>query len=588
MQSLFVETTKTPDDVHDKLRALYDTLSIAADQTTLIVDFFQKITEILGASKALFFLAKGKEGGILLKPFANKSMKTSRGIFLSRKDPLYTRFQVSKRPLLANEIGTGEVARSVVLRSLPAHAKIETVLFLHTGDKLRGVILLGNGQQPIRWSEAESGLLQKIARQAGKLIEQWSLHNKIRRVAKEKSVLLEVGKKISASLDLRKVLNAIIDSLNTVVPYDAAVIFLINDRTGEIEHQVFRGYHQGHLESIHLKVGQGLSGWVAKQGKPVLVPDVRKDDRYVRSNPHTRSEMAVPLIRGHEVIGAFNVESNRLNAYTRHDLELLQAFANQATISIENARLYEEALQKREVYQELRVARDIQRALLPKSMPAVKGFSFAALNMPSRQVGGDFYDITQLSGGTIALAVGDVSGKGTPGAILMGNLSATYRGQIRREFPPAQLMERVNKLFKENIAEEHFATFFHGRLDPEQRVLEYCNAGHNPPALVRADGSVEFLKEGGLILGFLSGVEYNQGLVKLSSGDVLVLYTDGITEAENEREELFGVERLTEVVRSYGHLRANDLKCRLLEEIKSFTRGTPLPDDVTLLIIKAL
>ncbi|RMD89590.1 MAG: GAF domain-containing protein, partial [Calditrichaeota bacterium] len=385
-----------------------------------------------------------------------------------------------------------------------------------------------------------------------------------------------------------KVLNTIIDSLKEVVPYDAAVIFLINEKTCEIEQEVSRGYNPDFIQKLHLKVGQGLSGWVAKTGQPILVPDVRKDKRYVVADPQTLSEIAVPLMRGKKIIGVFNVESKKVNAYTWQDVELLKTFASQATITIENARLFKEALHKRYLEKELEVAREIQKALLPKRLPKVKRFAFAALNVPSEQVGGDFYDAIKLADGTVSLAIADVSGKGTPGAILMSNLSATFRSQVRRDLPPDVILERVNKLFCETITSGSFATFFYGKLNPRTKSFEYANAGHNPPLLIRSDGSMEFLKKGGLIMGFLPRVEYNREEVQLAPGDLLIMYTDGLTEAENKKGQLFGTERLIKVVKKHTKLPPTVVKRKIFQELKKFLKGSPLSDDVTLLLVKAV
>jgi sigma-B regulation protein RsbU (phosphoserine phosphatase) len=580
------ETLNISDKIHEKLVSIYETFEIALDQKGLISQLFNNLTEIMGAKQALFFLIKGKEGGIVLKPFANYSIKFQKGIFLSNKDPIYRVFQLRESPVIYTDNCNKNLQQSVLFRSFPNNFDCRFILLLSTSETLRGIMVFGNIPVNFNFAPEIEMLLGEIGNQAGKAIEQIALQFKIRRVAKEKSVLLEIGKKISASLDINKVLDTIIDCLKEVVPYDAAVIFLINSKSGKIEQEVYRGYHADFIKNIRLKIGQGLSGWVAKKGLPVLVPDVRKDSRYVVSHPGTLSEMAVPLRRGKKIMGVFNVESKKLNAYTKRELELLKAFANQASIAIENAQLYREALQKREFDKELQVAREIQKALLPKALPNVKGFSFSALNIPSKQVGGDFYDVTQLADGTIGLALGDVSGKGTPGAILMGNLSATYRGQIRRDLAPSVLLERVNRLFKENIASESFATFFHGKLDPKTKQFEYCNAGHNPPILLRKNGSVEFLKKGGIILGFLAKVKYQKGTITMEPGDILLMYTDGITEAENQKEQLFGIKRLVKVLKDNSEYRPSTLKWKIFREVKRFLKGSPLQDDVTMLIVR--
>jgi len=169
---------------------------------------------------------------------------------------------------------------------------------------------------------------------------------------------------------------------------------------------------------------------------------------------------------------------------------------------------------------------------------------------------------------------------------MMATLFGRYRSEVRRGLAVNKLMARLNRRFMENLLEGGFATFFYSVLDPVELVLEYCNAGHNPPILLRADGRVERLDVGGLILGFSSQVEYERGQISLAPGDLLCLYTDGVTEAESPGEELFGPERLIQVLKSSQRLRVSEIKRKVLEAVTSFTGGTPPEDDITVVLLK--
>jgi serine phosphatase RsbU (regulator of sigma subunit) len=262
---------------------------------------------------------------------------------------------------------------------------------------------------------------------------------------------------------------------------------------------------------------------------------------------------------------------------------------NQMALAVKKGR--EEAVAREILERELRNAREIQQRLLPHEMPQVPGFEICGTSLPSRQVGGDYFDFIEMESGILGVAVGDVSGKGLPAALLMANLQASLHAQVLSSRAVGELVGRLNNLLVRSTDKHMFATFFYGLLDRNLSTFTWANAGHNPPILLRSSGEVERLKAGGLILGFLADQVYHQKEVGLEPGDVLVLYTDGITEAsaprsEKEKRELFGEDRLLDVVRSGRDGTAPEIQARILEAISGYTAGTPQEDDITLVIIK--
>ncbi|MDZ7373060.1 MAG: SpoIIE family protein phosphatase [candidate division KSB1 bacterium] len=409
---------------------------------------------------------------------------------------------------------------------------------------------------------------------------------RLQREAKEKAKLVEVGKRISASLNVEDVLHGIVEAVREVVPCDHAAVFLLDQDKGELRHAVYQGIAERVPEDFRLKVGQGLVGWVAITGQPVLIRDVRNDSRYLRFFEDSRAELDVPIKRGERVLGVISLESRQPGAFNEHHLELLQAFAGQAAVAIENALLLDELVEKRRLEQELIIAREVQKALLPRSMPRIRGYRFSAITIPSGMVGGDLYDTVEFGDGTVALAIGDVAGKGTPGAILMATLYSTYRGLLRKGFAPRKLMRILNNLLVERLDTESFATLFLSVLSPREKRLRYCNAGHNPPLWIRADGTVRKLSEGGPVLGFVPNLRYADTHITLGPGDIIVMYTDGVTEAANASEELFGEERLMQLAVSYRHLDPRRLRDRIVQAVQEFRGQASLEDDLTLLIVK--
>ncbi|MFH1502084.1 MAG: PP2C family protein-serine/threonine phosphatase [Candidatus Eisenbacteria bacterium] len=235
---------------------------------------------------------------------------------------------------------------------------------------------------------------------------------------------------------------------------------------------------------------------------------------------------------------------------------------------------------------EMEVARDIQMELLPKTFPNVPGLDMFAFSVPARHVGGDCYDIIELGDGHLAITIGDVAGKGTPAAILMANVQSAVRALSESGVPAASLIEKVNSLVHRSTEDSGFITFFYCVLNTKTGHLRYVNAGHNPPCVLRADGRKDYLERGGVVIGIMAGMTYEEGETSLGSGDDLVLYTDGITEATNPRDEMYGEERLEEVLAAHRHESAREIEERVYSNVKDFTEGAAQADDLTMVVVK--
>jgi sigma-B regulation protein RsbU (phosphoserine phosphatase) len=414
------------------------------------------------------------------------------------------------------------------------------------------------------------------------------LYMRARRESLEKDLLFEVGRRVSSTLDRDEVLNLILDELQQVVGYDAAAIVLVDTVSKWISYHMQRNYDFDFLEKIQLKFGKGLVGLAAQEGKPIVVRDVLRDPRYVDARPRTRSEIVIPLMVGDSVVAVLNLESNRVGAFKRKDVKLLQAFGSQAAIAIENARLYRDVREKRNLEQEMELAGEIQRALLPRIPPEVPGLEMAAYFAPTRSVGGDLYDLVQLSDGRLGVAIGDISGKGTPAAIMMASLYASFRALTRRKLTLPQIMYRLNNLLCESFGIGRYATFFYGVVDPGNREITYSNAGHFNPLLISSGRGPRWLSEGGIVLGFLPEKDYEEGAVRLQPGDLLVLYTDGIVEATNPDGEMFGEERVAEIAGELKGRPAEEVLDGLRRAVESQCEGCPQEDDITLVVVRVL
>lgn len=298
----------------------------------------------------------------------------------------------------------------------------------------------------------------------------------------------------------------------------------------------------------------------------------------------------VPMQIQNQVKGAVLLgEKLRGGEYTKADLEFLYSLANLAIISIENARLFREAIEKQRLEDELVIAREIQQGLLPRSLPVIPGFEIAAVNISSKQVGGDYYDVVPIQDDQFIFAIGDVAGKGTPAALLMANVQASLRAFAPMGMSLPDATRRINDLTCQNTGQDKFITFFWASLNRTTRELRYVNAGHNPPFLLRADGTIERLDVGGIILGLMKTVSpYQEGSVTLNAGDVIVMFTDGVSEAMNAEQEDFTEERLEALLKTVRSEPPQKIIESVREALEKYTRGTPQSDDITMLVLRTL
>jgi sigma-B regulation protein RsbU (phosphoserine phosphatase) len=335
-------------------------------------------------------------------------------------------------------------------------------------------------------------------------------------------------------------------------------------------------------------MGEGLIGHVAVSGRPFISPDVRKEPRYVNARARTRSEMVAPIISNEEVIGVFDLESDELNAYANDDLEVLMLLASQVAIIIEKVMLHDQLIEKQRLETQLEVARQVQLELLPARDPQVEGFDISAYNFPTEEVSGDYYDWVQIYDDQIGIVIADVSGKGVPAALLMAFLRASLRAASHIGYAPQVSMSKVNYLLWESIERNQFVTAFYGILDTTNRTLAYSNAGHNPPMLIDIDGTAHFEERGGVPLGMFRDSRYYEYYATIAPGQILVLYTDGVTEATNPSGEEYGRDRLAEAVRNVRDLPAREMIDVLHRDLIQWTDGQGAGDDVTFFILKAL
>ncbi len=308
-----------------------------------------------------------------------------------------------------------------------------------------------------------------------------------------------------------------------------------------------------------------------------------------------RAQILIPMLQRSRMLGLISLGPKKSEApYSRADLQLLGAVASQTGLALENARLTEnirrEIAERERANRELEIAREVQQRLFPQKLPEVRGLDFAGYCRPALGVGGDYYDFIRLDDGCLGIAIGDVSGKGIAAALTMASLQASLRGQtINPCSTLGQMIHHINRLVYEASAENRYATFFYGQYEPVSRILRYVNAGHNAPIVRRKRENheeIHRLEEGGVVLGLFPQAPYVESQIQLQPGDILVGFTDGISEAMTAIEEEFGEERLLETIRLCESRSAADMISCILDYVDAFTGAAAQHDDMTLLVVR--
>jgi serine phosphatase RsbU (regulator of sigma subunit) len=300
-----------------------------------------------------------------------------------------------------------------------------------------------------------------------------------------------------------------------------------------------------------------------------------------------RSVLAVPLGVTEKVFGIIYADSPIAEGrFTEDHLKVLTTLASVAAIRVENARLVEARLERERLERELALASEIQQRFQPTAPPHITGYELQGISFPCYEIGGDYYDFIEREDGRLVIALGDVSGKGTAAALLMSSLHAAIHAQSASHDSLVATISAVNRYLADNIPANRFVTLFYAELEPESGSLSFLNAGHNPPLIVHAAGTVEQLASGGLPLGIKPDADYREGRTQLQPGDVLVIYSDGVTEAVSPSGEEFGPTRLYEVVQRNVEASAAGIRDRIESSLTKFAQGTSAADDITLVIVK--
>jgi len=416
------------------------------------------------------------------------------------------------------------------------------------------------------------------------------LEHKLKRM----HTLIEVNALISSSLDLDTILENVMTISKKVMNADASSLMRIDEKTQELIYQVAQGtVGQKLKQEFRLKMGQGIAGTVAQEGKPLLLEDAYTHPKFHRAHDdatgyRTKSMITVPLRVAGRITGVAQV-INRLDGkpFDKDDLELFISLAAMAAIALENARMHQALLEKQRIVKDMEFARTVQESFLPQNEPVVQNYKFSAHYTPALEVGGDFYDFIRMDKGQTGIVIGDVSGKGVPAALYMAKLGSDMRTLAFTEQSPSEALMKLNNLLAARSRRGMFATLLYIELDSQEGRLTLSNAGHLPPIIRKADGSlVKLPRAGGAPLGMVADMKYGQESFKIAPGDTVILYTDGIVESMNAQEELYGYARFEALIRKSPST-PDALKTAIIDDVNRFTGLSPQHDDMTLVCFGA-
>lgn len=435
-----------------------------------------------------------------------------------------------------------------------------------------------------------SGLFQQIEGALSRSHDS-AAHEKFEQKTDLLALISKVGVALLASVTLNETLEQIVTLVFESVPGDRCMIMMRDQDNPELKVAVARlRDRQGDVGEI--RISRSVIDEVVNNGKSVLTSDAQSDPRFMGGTvvlQGVRSVLAVPLGVGANVFGIIYADSPIAEGrFTEDHLKVLTTLASVAAIRVENARLTEEQFERERLERELQVASEIQQRFQPASAPQVPGYELQGISFPCYEIGGDYYDFIHKRNGNLVVALGDVSGKGTAAALLMSSLHAAVHAQFDTHGSLAETISSINRYLVESIPANRFVTLFYADLNPQTGELAFLNAGHNPPLIVHASGTMEQLAAGGLPLGIMADADFREGRTTLNAGDVLVIYSDGVSEAVSPSGEEFGPTRLYEAVARNLDASAAGIRDRIESALTKFAQGTPAGDDITMVIVKRL
>ena len=579
-----------------------DPAAISPEATPFVstlVEINHEITSILDLDELLQKIAELTNRIVPFDAFA---------IFLVdyEKQELYLRFAIGHPPDVVKNLrikigngvtGTAAMERRIVVvddvRTYPRYIEAvknirsELAVPLISQNRVVGVLDI-QSPEPRYFREDQSRLLSLLASQIAIAIENARVYESERRNRELLALLYDISLDMGSTLQVDELVHKIAAAVKQKIDYHTFSIFLIDEKQGLLRPTFVIRSNERENQKLVLPVGTGLIGTAAKLNTPLRIGDVTQDSRYLNVHTETRSELVVPLTSKGRVVGVVDLESTQVNYFTEYHEAFLMTLASRIASALVNAELYERvADNERRMAREMKIAREIQRQLMPDEFPPIPALETAVLFKPVAQLGGDLYDWIQFDDGRLAIVLGDVAGKGAPAALYGALASGVIRTRAGRKYPPGEMLELVNKTLFQRPVEGQYIAVTYSIYEPKTKIISLANSGLPYPLLVRA-GQPTYLDIGGIPLGLFANSKYEETELLLQTDDILVFHSDGVVEMRNDGGEEFGLRRLAETVRSNHEKSAKDIVKSISAVLADFIGRVRPQDDRTMIVIKMI
>jgi len=562
-----------------------------------LIEINNQITSILDLDELLNKIAELTNRIVPYEIFA---------IFLldDEKQELYLRFAIGHPPEVVRDLrikigdgvtGTAAMERTTVVvddvRKYPRYieavksARSELAVPLISQNRVVGVLDI-ESPEPGYFREEQVKLLNLLASQIAIAIENARVYESERRNRELLALLYDISLEMSSTLEVDELVRKIAAAVKQKIDYHTFSIFLLDEKQGLLRPKFVIRSNERENQKLVLPLGTGLIGTAAKMNTPLRIGDVTLDPRYLNVHTETRSELVVPLASKGRVVGVVDLESTQPGYFTEYHQRFLMTLASRIASSLVNAELYAQVAENESrLGREMKIAREIQRQLMPDEVPVIPPLQMAVLFKPVAQLGGDLYDWIAYDDGRLAIVIGDVAGKGAPAALYGALSSGVIRTRAGRKYPPGQMLELVNKTLYQRPIEGQYVAVTYAIYDPKTRTVTLSNSGLPYPLLVRA-GQPTFLDVGGIPLGLFPDSQYEETALELQPGDTLVFYSDGVVEMRNDNGDEFGLRRLAETVRQNHDKTAEEIVKSVSAALADFIGRIRPSDDRTMVVVK--
>lgn len=487
-----------------------------------------------------------------------------------------------------SQIVTDVQADQRYINAAPA-TRSEIAIPLLVGDRVVGVLDIGS-HVPNAFDESHVRFAEFIARPLATALENTRLYMSIQTQAQSLSVMHELSRELTSILDLEKLMEKVAHTIKRLIDYHGFALMLWNEKTQLLEREFSLRFDERMYNEEGIPLGQGITGTAAVLRHPIRVPNVQVDARFISCDIDipVRSELAIPLTLKDQLVGVLDLESTEYDAFSARDEQMLATLGSSIAIAVENARLYEKVRsQERQMTRDLSAARAIQTGLMPKKVPQIEGIEIAHGYCPVRELGGDFYDFLKGPNGRLGVTIGDVSGKGTPAALYGSLAVGMLRGRMVRDaLDPSRMLSKLNENLCQRAIDNVFVAILYAIFDPSDRSLSFSAAGLPRPWLVR-DGEARSLEFEGMPLGIVPNTTFSEIKLKLLPGDLIVMMTDGLTEATSIESEELGPCGVKQILESLHSASAEHVVNGLMHARKQHTLGQEEDkDDCTIVALR--